>query len=98
MHDVFTPKHKACLPNYDGCVVIGAGLPRTGTTSMKAALEKLLNGPCYHGSQLMQGTEEDINHWEKLLNGKVSDKEWINFLEGRGFRSGVDYPISHHFE
>ena len=85
-------------PNYDGYVVIGAGLPRTGTMSMQAALEKILNGPCYHMLQVFEGTDEDLDHWEKVLNGKVSDKEWKKFLEGRGFRSGVDYPISHHFE
>ena len=28
--------------------VVGAGLGRTGTTSLKAALEQLLGGPCYH--------------------------------------------------
>ena len=92
------PEHKKYVPNYDGYVVIGAGLPRTGTMSMQAALEKLLNGPCYHMLQLFEGPEEDLTHWEKVLNGNASDKEWIDFLEGRGFRSGVDYPISHHFE
>ena len=93
------PEHKKYSPNYDGYVVIGAGLPRTGTMSMQAALEKLLNGPCYHMLQVAEGTDVDLDHWEKILNGqKVSDKEWVEFLEGRGFRSGVDYPISHHFE
>ncbi|MET1050685.1 MAG: sulfotransferase, partial [Acidimicrobiales bacterium] len=28
--------------------VVGAGLGRTGTTSLKAALEQLLGGPCHH--------------------------------------------------
>jgi hypothetical protein len=28
--------------------VIGAGLGRTGTNSLKLALERLLGGPCYH--------------------------------------------------
>ncbi len=28
--------------------VIGAGLGRTGTTSLKTALEMLLKGPCFH--------------------------------------------------
>jgi hypothetical protein len=28
--------------------VIGAGFGRTGTTSLKAALERLGFGPCYH--------------------------------------------------
>ena len=98
MDAVLLPKHKGYPPNYDGYVVIGAGLPRTATMSMRAALEKLLNGPCYHMFELFEGTEEEQDHWESVLNGKVSDKDWITFLEGRGFRSGVDYPISHYFE
>ena len=92
------PKHERYPPNYDGYVVIGAGLPRTGTMSMQAALEKLLKGRCYHMVQVFEGGEEELDHWEKVLNGKASDKEWFDFLQGRGFRSGVDYPISHHFE
>ena len=98
MEATLLPEHKKYAPNYDGYVVIGAGLPRTGTMSTQAALEKLLNGPCYHMIQLFEGTEDDLNHWKKVLNGNVSDKEWRDFLEGRGFRSGVDYPISHHYE
>ena len=92
------PEHKKYAPNYDGYVVIGAGLPRTGTMSMQAALEKLFDGPCYHMLQIAEGTDDDLDFWEKVLNGKVTDNEWVQFLEGRGFRSGVDYPISHHFE
>jgi hypothetical protein len=34
--------------NYDGFVVIGAGLPRTGTMSLRSALGILLNGACHH--------------------------------------------------
>ena len=94
----YTPKEEGNSPNFDGYVVIGAGLPRTGTLSMKTALEKLLNGPCYHMRQVLDGGVEEIDHWEKVLNGKISREEWKLFLEGRGFRSGVDYPISHHFE
>ena len=30
--------------------VVGAGLPRTGTRSLKEALEHLLGGRCYHMS------------------------------------------------
>ena len=39
--------------------VIGAGLPRTGTTSQKLALEQLGFGPCYHMSEALQHPE----HW-----------------------------------
>ena len=35
-------------PNYAGFVVIGAGLPRTGTSSLRAALGHLL-GKCMSG-------------------------------------------------
>ena len=92
------PERKKYNPNYDGYFVIGAGLPRTGTLSMQAALEQLLNGPCYHMLELLEGGDEELDHWDKVLNGNITEDEWIKFLEGRGFRSGVDYPISHHFE
>ena len=35
-------------PNYAGFVVIGAGLPRTATSSLREALGLLLDGACYH--------------------------------------------------
>ena len=98
MTSAFLPKHKKLSPNYEGYKVIGAGLPRTGTMSTQAALEKILNGPCYHMLTMWEGGDEEVNHWEKMLDGKLSDEDWKWFLQGRGFRSGVDYPISHHFE
>ena len=54
-------------PNYDGFVVIGAGLPRTGTLSLHAALSILLDGPCYHGYSLVNAktTDPDLRHWSK---------------------------------
>ena len=97
MNAVLLPKMEARCPNYDGYVVIGAGLPRTGTLSMASALEKLLDGPCYHMRQVLDGGKEEQIHWEKVFNDNASKEEWKTFLEGRGFRSGVDYPISHHF-
>ena len=39
-----------------------------------------------------------LDFWEKVHGGNISDKEWVEFLEGNGFRAGVDHPISHHFE
>ena len=81
-------------PNYAGFVVIGAGLPRTGTMSMKAALGILLDGACYHLANVASSQEVDLVHWEKAISGQIRKSEWINFLEGRGFRAGVDFPIS----
>ncbi|KAI1345290.1 P-loop containing nucleoside triphosphate hydrolase protein [Xylariaceae sp. FL0016] len=48
--------------------VIGAGLPRTGTASLSAALEILLGGPVYHGgTQCCQGPEAHIKNWISIL-------------------------------
>ena len=42
--------------------LIGAGLGRTGTNSLKLAIEQLLDGPCYHMSELF-GRDDDIAVW-----------------------------------
>ena len=42
--------------NYSGFVVIGAGLPRTGTMSLRAALGILLDGACHHMMDVFSGT------------------------------------------
>ncbi|WP_200308759.1 sulfotransferase [Streptomyces adelaidensis] len=45
--------------------VIGAGLPRTGTTSMKAALERLGFDSCYHMLDVRTHPEH-VDPWERL--------------------------------
>jgi len=87
-------------PNYSGLVVIGAGLPRTGTFSLKYALSQLLEGPCYHMANLAYSNSNvDVNHWHKLfLGGKCSKQEWIDFYEGNGFRATVDFPSALFFK
>ncbi|KAI0020071.1 P-loop containing nucleoside triphosphate hydrolase protein [Xylariomycetidae sp. FL0641] len=48
--------------------VIGAGLPRTGTASLSAALELLLDAPVYHGgTQISKGGSEHMATWTALL-------------------------------
>ena len=49
-------------------IVLGAGLPRTGTLSLKTALEHLLGGPCYHMLPfVMNGGSFDAQHWNDAL-------------------------------
>ena len=68
-------------PNYDGFVVIGAGLPRTGTMSTRAALGRLLDGACYHMVNVGEGTPVDWDFWNRAMDGKVeSSQEWVDFL------------------
>ena len=85
-------------PNYSGFVVIGAGLPRTGTNSLRTALNILLDGSVYHMFQVMFGEKVDYTFWDKAMKRKMRDKEWKDFLEGRGFRGGVDFPISLYYK
>ncbi|VDP48825.1 unnamed protein product [Schistosoma margrebowiei] len=49
--------------------VIVTGLPRTGTTSMKKALEIIYNQPCYHGYELVTRKQCDIAKWQMLIDG-----------------------------
>jgi hypothetical protein len=49
--------------------VIGAGLPRTGTSSFSLALTHLLSGPVYHGgTQATLGPPHEILSWITLLS------------------------------
>jgi hypothetical protein len=64
-------------PNFSGLVVIGAGLPRTGTSSLRMALAHLLEGACYHMANVFRGDHVDWSHWETAV--QVSLLQIINF-------------------
>jgi len=72
--------------------VIGAGLPRTGTLSVKAALEFLLGGPCYHGSLPFSGREGDQTVWREAFSTE-SIHPVLECGILRGFKAGVDHPF-----
>ena len=86
------------MPNYEGFSVIGAGLPRTGTSSLRVALEILLHGRCYHMRQMAEGGKLDLDHWQKVLNSKISDIEWREFFNGQGIRAAADSPTCFYFK
>ena len=69
--------------------VIGAGLGRTGTTSLKQALEQLLGGPCYHMLEV-QGRTTDADSWGDAYEGRPP--AWDNFFEG--YQATVDWPAA----
>ena len=73
--------------------IIGAGFGRTGTKSMKLALEQLGFGPCYHMHEVFKNPE-GIPLWHKAAFGQ--DIDW-NVLLG-GYPSGVDWPLSHFWQ
>lgn len=69
--------------------VVGAGLPRTGTRSLKEALERLLGGRCYHMSELFRHPE-DLPAWRAALRGDELD--WSSFPPD--CVATVDWPSS----
>ena len=69
--------------------VVGAGLPRTGTTSLKEALTTLLGGPCYHMFELF-GHPEHLPAWQAATDGEPADWDAVF----AGYRAAVDWPTS----
>jgi len=67
--------------------VIGAGQGRTGTASLKLALEQLGFGPCHHMSEIIAHPEQAL-HWAKVFDDEPVDWEEVY----RGYRSAVDAP------
>jgi len=70
--------------------VIGAGFGRTGTFSLKLALEQLGFAPCYHMVEVF-GHPDHNEVWEDAALGKPVD--WKAFLAL--YPAGVDWPICH---
>ena len=52
-------------------ILIGAGLPRTGTTSTKKALEILLPGHCYHMNSVFRGGQDESEFWMKAMEDQL---------------------------
>ena len=66
--------------------VIGAGLGRTGTKSLKSALEQLGFEKCYH---MVEVNEHDHKHeWLKAHRGESI--YWDVLI--KGFKASVDWP------
>jgi hypothetical protein len=67
--------------------IVGAGFGRTGTQSMKLALEHLGVGPCYHMMEVF-GNLEHISLWTAATRGATPD--WDTLFAN--YRSTVDWP------
>ncbi len=67
--------------------VIGAGMPRTGTLSLKTALEQLGFGPCHYMTELFAHPEQ-WPLWDRI--GEGEDVEWEEIFGP--YRSVTDAP------
>jgi hypothetical protein len=71
-----------------GLTVIGAGFGRTGTLSLRQALDDLGVGPTYHGEDIVKSLR-NISLWRRVAQGRPV--AWESIFEG--FGAAVDYPI-----
>ena len=69
--------------------VVGAGLGRTGTLSLKTAIERLLGGNCYHMVEVF-GHPEHAQIWQSAADGRAVD--WDAVLGD--YNATVDWPTS----
>ena len=69
--------------------VVGAGLGRTGTMSLKLAVEKLLGGSCYHMLEVL-GRPDHVEIWRGAVQGREAD--WPALFDG--FGACVDWPAA----
>jgi len=67
--------------------VIGVGLGRTGTTSLKLALNQLGFGPCFHMTEMM-ANPSSWPLWQRACKGE--DVDWEEAFAG--YRSSTDDP------
>jgi hypothetical protein len=69
--------------------IVGAGLGRTGTHSLKLALEQLLGAPCYHMLEVFS-RPDDIAVWQRAAEGEAVDWDAL-FAD---YRAAVDWPAA----
>lgn len=71
--------------------VIGAGFGRTGTMSIKAALEELGFGPCYHMTELFDKPGH-VGFWDEAVDAvkRGEPVEWGTVFSG--YEATLDWP------
>lgn len=70
--------------------VIGSGFGRTGTMSLKLALEALGFGKCHHMEEVFENPGQ-VPRWRAALAGQPVD--WQDLMSG--YTASVDWPSSH---
>lgn len=72
--------------------VIGAGVGRTGTYSLKLAVNRLGFGPCHHMEEVLFNMPRHVPLWTAALEGRP---DWKAIYAG--YESAVDWPTARFF-
>ena len=77
--------------------VIGAGFGRTGTTSLKAAIEQLGFSKCHHMEEVVTSRAQTAFWWALAERGADTvNIDWDEIFEG--FRASCDWPSCTYWE
>lgn len=69
--------------------IIGAGVGRTGTYSLKAAINQLGFGPCHHMEEVLLNMQAQLPPWAAAVTGHP---DWAVIYNG--YESAVDWPTA----
>jgi hypothetical protein len=72
--------------------VIGAGIGRTGTHSLKLAINRLGFGPCHHMEEVLHNRPVQVDLWATAVAGRP---DWRAIYDG--YQSAVDWPTAGFF-
>jgi hypothetical protein len=72
--------------------LIGTGVGRTGTYSLKLAINQLGLGPCHHMEEVLHNMPLQGPLWSAALNGAA---DWQSIYDG--YPSAVDWPTAGFF-
>lgn len=73
--------------------VIGAGFGRTGTRSLKTALEQLGFDRCYHMVEVLRNPGH-MRRWAEIMQGGRAD--WDSLF--RGYQAATDWPVAAYYQ
>jgi hypothetical protein len=69
--------------------VIGIGVGRTGTYSLKLAINQIGMGPCHHMDEVIHNMPTQVPLWSAAVSGQA---DWARIYEG--YESAVDWPTA----
>jgi hypothetical protein len=69
--------------------VIGVGVGRTGTYSLKLAINQIGMGPCHHMEEVLHNMDVQVPLWSAAVAGQA---DWPRIY--RGYESAVDWPTA----
>lgn len=72
--------------------VIGAGVGRTGTYSLKLAINQIGLGPCHHMEEVLHNMPAQVPLWSAASSGQA---DWSRIYSG--YKSAVDWPTACFF-